>query len=243
MTDQGWTNILTLLLALGTFALVAVTGLSTRKLVMEGREARREERAEKRRALVRAAVAEGVENARAWMAVQPRRLTLGEKQRQVPKPVFRALTDLIDAMDLPTDVVAYLLWARGFSPDLRDRYASCIAGAEGADAVNDCRGIWDATLDLLQSVALLVRAHAAADPELAPAVSGFASGHWLVAQPGTPQMRVLEQTQRMAMDGAPAWPNGTAYAACSPASRDQEGERTGERQRQQLESPMTKSAT
>src|SRR5207244_2437863 len=106
-----------LLLALGTFALVAVTGWSTRRLVKEGRSTRNEEKVEKRRALIRAAVAEGVENSRAWMAIQPRRLTLGEAQRQVPHPQFSSLTSLIDNMDLPGDVVAYLIWARGFSPE------------------------------------------------------------------------------------------------------------------------------
>jgi hypothetical protein len=229
------TDLLTFLLVVATLGLVGVTAWSTRKLVTEGRDTRREERAERRRALIRAAVAEGVEYARAWFAVQPRRLTLGEKQRRVPLPGFKALAELIDNMDLPADVVAYLLWARGHTLDLRERYGSCIAGAEGAPAVNECRGIWDSTLDLVQSIALLVRAHAAADPELAPAVGGFAMGHWLVAQPGPPGGRELEHTQRMAMEGAPAWPSGIAYAGWSPASRDREGAETGERQRASLD--------
>ncbi len=32
--------------------------------------------------------------------------------------------DSFHVMDLLTDIVAYLLWARGFGPDLRDRYAA-----------------------------------------------------------------------------------------------------------------------
>ncbi len=169
------------------------------------------------------------------MAVQPRRLTLGEKQWLVPRPEFRSLTALIDSMDLPAEVVAYLLWARGYSPDLRDRYAACIAAnGEGAHAVDNCRGLWDAALDLLQSTALLLKAHAASEADLAPVVAGFAPGHWLVAQPGPPRMRELEHLQRMAMDGAPVWPTGDAYAGCSPEARDREGERTARRQHDQL---------
>lgn len=238
MSDSALLNVATLLLAGATFALVLVTGWSTRKLVHEGREGRREHRAERRRALVRAAVAEGVDNARAWWAVEPRRLTLGEKQRTVPAFEFGALGALVDNMDLPPDVVAYLLWARGYVADLRDRYASCLAGKEGAQPVNECRDLWASTLDLLQTIPVLIRAHAIGEPELAKSMVGFNFERWLVAQERPPQTRELEHAQRMATDGAPPWPTGDRYASSSPAARDAEGARTGDRSRNELASMM-----
>lgn len=243
MSDATLLNIATLTLAGATFALVLVTGWSTRKLVQEGRAGRREDRAERRRGLVRAAVAEGVDNARAWWAVEPRRLTLGEKQRTVPAFQFEALGALVDNMDLPPDVVAYLLWARGYAGDLRDRYASCVAGKEGAEPVNECRDLWASTLDLVQTIPVLIRAHGMGEPELAPAMFGFNFERWLVAQERPPQTRELEHVQRMAMDGAPPWPIGELYASSSPAARDAEGARTGDRSREQLASMIARSST
>lgn len=243
MSDAALLNTATLLLAGATLALVLVTGWSTRKLVHEGREGRREDRAERRRALVRAAVAEGVDNARAWWAVEPRRLTLGEKQRTIPAFQFEALGTLVDNMDLPPDVVAYLLWARGYVADLRDRYASCVAGKEGAQPVNECRDLWASTLDLAQTIPVLIRAHGLGEPELAPAMFGFSFERWLVAQERPPQTREHEHIQRMAMDGAPPWPTGERYALFSPAARDAEGARTGDRSRDQLASMMATSLT
>ena len=243
VSDATLLNIATLTLAGATFALVLVTGWSTRKLVHEGREGRREDRAEKRRTLVRAAVAEGVDNARAWWAVEPRRLTLGEKQRIVPEFQFKAFGALVDNLDLPPDVVAYLLCARGYVGDLRDRYASCVADKEGAQPVNECRDLWASTLDLLQTIPVLIRAHGMGEPELAPAMSGFNLERWLVAQERPPQTRELEHIQRMAMDGAPPWPIGEFYASSSPAARYAEGARTGDRSREQLATPLATSST
>ena len=225
----------TVVYVIATWKLVSTTRESTERLVDEGRAGRREERSERRRSFVRAAIAEAVENCRAWMAVQPRRLSLGEEQRHIPHPEFASLTALVENMDLPSEVVAYLIWARGYARDLRDRYAACVAeNAEGAQAVNECRGQWDTSLDLLQSVALLVRAHATTDPDLIPVTGGFASGHWLAAQPTPPRTRELEHVQRTAMDGAPNWPSGDAYAGWSPSARDQESSRNAQRQEEWL---------
>ncbi len=234
-------------IALATLAMAIATlwlGWQARRQVVEFREGRAEELAELRRNAMRAAIAEAVENCRRCLSYEPKTQTADSRQ-VVPQPLdFAALAGLLGSTDLPPDLVAYLIWARGHAQALATRYGRLVDETWGgvlnsSSAFNQIRGIWDQQLDVLQSVACLLRAHAGSDASLAPAATGFEFRQWLAAREGPPHARV--ETYQMVLRphyGAPEFPSSrSAYAACAPEARDLEGAEIGEATRAAIAKP------
>ena len=225
-------------IALATLALAVATfwlGWQARRQVAAFREGRAEDLAEHRRSATRAAIAEAVENCRRCLSYEPKTQTADSRQ-VVAKPLdFAALTGLLGSMDLPPDLVAYLIWARGHAQALATQYGRVVdetwAGVmNDAPAFSQIRAIWDQQLDILQSVACLLRAHAGSDATLEPASTGFEFRQWLAAREGPPNARL--QTYQMILRphyGAPGFPSSRpAYAVCAPEAKDVEGAAAGE---------------
>lgn len=224
-------------IALATLALAVATfwlGWQARRQVAAFREGRAEDLAEQRRSAMRAAIAEAVENCRRCLSHEPKTQTADERQI-IAKPLdFAALTGLLGSMDLPSDLVAYLIWARGHAQELATDYGRLVDETWGgvtnnAPAFNQIRGIWEQQLDILQSVACLLRAHTGGEAILEPASTGFEFRQWLAAREGPPNAR--GQTYDMILRpryGAPAFPSSKpAYAVCTPGAKDEEGAAAG----------------
>ena len=124
--------------AVATFALAVVTvwlGWQAKTQVEETRMARVEDLAEQRRTTLRGAIAEAIENCRRWLSHEPR--TTSDPRLIVPKPLnFAALTALLASLDLPSDLVAYFVWARGHAQNLAARYGD-LAGTAPPKTPNE----------------------------------------------------------------------------------------------------------
>jgi hypothetical protein len=222
-------------LVLLTSGLVLATGglvYFTRQLVLEERRSRAEVVAEHRRAVVRAALAEATENCRQWRSREPNR----HSQLHQPEPTFERLDALLGELSIPGGVLAYLLWARGFAYTLWERYHNSLivpAGGEPPQRPSrETRELWEAAVDVFQSIALLLRSHAVGTEELREAGQFFVVP-WLEPVPGAP-WRELAHQQRHAQEGAPDWPHSSIYAEGSPSARDQRAAELGERQKTAL---------
>jgi hypothetical protein len=202
-----------------TAALVLVTGW----LVWEQRASRREESAVRRRAALRAALVEAVENARRAVAQRPDWQQPEGITGKTPK--FDALTALLGSVDLPPALVAYLVWARWYSGILSVRYDDCVVAHSDLSTVNFCRPMWEAHVERLQVIACLLREHATKHRELAPVAKSFDTVAWLTpsvwpAQEAGNRPRYLAYENLRATMDAPAWPDG--YDGCSPDARDRD---------------------
>jgi hypothetical protein len=234
-------------IALSTLALAVATfwlGWQARRQVVAFREGRVADLAEQRRSAMRAAIAEAVENCRRCLSHEPRTETADSRQVIGIPPDFAALTALLGSMDLPPDLVAYLIWARGHAQALSGRYGRLVDETWGgvrnsATAFNQLRGVWNEQLDILQSIACLLRAHAGGDPTLEPSSTGFEFRQWLTAREGPPNARL--QTYAMILRphyGAPEFPSSKSeYAVCAPEARDAEGASVGEATRAAMARP------
>ncbi|MHB8460265.1 MAG: hypothetical protein ACYDAK_08550 [Candidatus Limnocylindrales bacterium] len=221
--------------AIATFALAVVTvwlGWQAKTQVEETRIARAQDLAERRRAAIRGAIAEAVENCRRWLSHEPR--TTSDPRRIVPTALdSAALTALLGSLDLPSDLVAYFVWARGHAQNLAARYANLAGTVSEKVTINDpdfsqLQGTWQQQLDILQSIACLLRAHATTDPALAVAATGYQFRYWLTAREAPPNARAQEYPMLRAHSGAPEFPSSSpAYASCSPEARDTEGAAIG----------------
>lgn len=197
---------LTLLLAVGTFALAAATVWSTRE------QGWREERS-----AIRGALLEQFANARRWVHSQPGlRTKLAGRLVGEPTPTM-AVEQLMVRVDLPQDLTAYLVWLVDRVARDQREYGRAFPQSESNSTARD---LWRAQVDNLQSLVQLISLHAAARSHLALSAESFTSAKWLIPDEGPPDWRDGARAQQEAMEGRPPFPSGHEYAPAHPRARD-----------------------
>jgi hypothetical protein len=183
-------------------------------LARESRKDRIEQRNERERRLLRAALLEQIDNCRQWTQGHPGDLQVAQMR---PDPSVARLTELLEGLSLPPDLAVFLTWARG---DLAAHYrahksavASSLHGANVGIAAPRF-----SMVDLLQEVTCLIRAHARSMGHRVVA-DGLASTQWEV--PEGPNDRPRNYELQVKAGHRPPWPSGDAYGVCSPAQRDE----------------------
>ena len=230
--------IATAALVLFTWRLVAATrelSNATDRMTEEETKTRVEARTRRDQDMLRAALIEAAENCRQWLAHEP--ATNREVALMRSRPLrFVSLSWLLASLDLPSDVATYLLWLKHHLSDNQQRYDAQIeaAGEDRQQASLAARGLWEVELDLLQTSACILRAHALANPTLAAVADTVTAPAWLASRPAPENQRVYEQVSQQAYFGAPAFPQGDAYLACTAASRDRAGQTMLAAQREYL---------
>jgi len=238
-------DVLSGLVALGTFALA----LGTVWLILDGREARRDENLERDAAYFRAALIEQVELCRHWYVGNPR--IKGENAALLLfgwSPRFEALTKLLSTTSVPGPLSAYLVWLMARVQDHNNAMVQPLlneARKIGASAIVPKLGAfteqWQIQLDYLQLIVWLLDAEAARRGlgDVAAAFNPRANWlPWLIGEPrpkrDNDQINVVNQRYW----NAPPWPTDQAYQWCSPAARDELSLRQRERVRLEISQTM-----
>ena len=217
--------------ALMTGALAAATFW----LAWEARKARREARRDDERRILRAALAEQLDNCRAWAASDPARGEPAFRNLQGATPRLVSVAAVIDHLDLPPDVVAYLIWLTSTIGDhwgrieqQVDLLARLHGGSVDQERASRLTDDWRAMLERLQVLAALTAAEARRR-----GLDDVARPHDVVPWTVVP-MRPERSRELTAIDeqgrGAPRFPSDPAFANVRPEARDLAGAATGARQ-------------
>lgn len=224
-----------LLVALGTGALAVATFW----LALESHKARAEAKTEAVRGILRAALAEQLDNCRAWFTRDPSRgdASLGALRRAEPN--LKSTVVLLESVDLPADLVAYLVWHLGRIREDWDQFANRLdkimphRSQSGAGVDNDSRDTWTLLVDRLQVLAALL-AGEARRRGLAEVAAPYDAAPWVTVLERPDRERELRWVTDRAIRGGPAWPADPAFAVAEPSARDRAGAATGARQRDDL---------
>lgn len=230
-------------------AVALMTGalaIATFWLAWEARTARREAREEDQRRILRAALAEQLDNCRAWASRDPARGEPAVRGLQGAEPRLAAIAGLLDRLDLQPDLVAYLIWLTSAVGDHWGRIESAIGGlpetwgsnppALSVDAPTFAQlgDDWRVMVERLQVLAAVTAAEARRR-----GLNDVARTHdavlWTIVPERPERWREL-MTLGGAAFGQPPFPADPAFASASPTSRDRAGAATGERQRAALAS-------
>jgi hypothetical protein len=222
--DFGW-------VAIATFAL----GAATVWLGWQTRQARTEARDADEKRVLRAALAEQLDNCRKWVSHDPARGEPSYDWLRGAIPRLDALGAMIQQLALPADLVPYLVWVIGTIDELWaqiDRTLNWPVGPDGMLVVNEkaLPNEWRVMVERLQVAAALVAGEArrrgfddvAAPHDLSP---------WVVPLEWEAGGREMTSMNDAAMRGASPFPSNPAYASAAPGARDNAGARTGQRQR------------
>jgi hypothetical protein len=218
----------TLALVVFTWRLVAATqalSRATDRMAQEERESRTEARTRRDQDLLRAALIEAAENCRQWLSHEP--TTNRDVGLMRSRPLrFGAVARVLRSLDLPPDVTTYLLWLQHHLGEQQQRYDAQIeaSGDDRYKASIAARGLWEVQLDLLQTLACILRAHARSMPALAAVADTVTAPAWLASRPAPENQRVFEQISQQTYFGAPPFPNGEPCQACTPEARDRAGQ-------------------
>jgi len=215
-----------------------MTGLlaaATFWLAWEARKARREASREDERRILRAALSEQLDNCRAWTSRDPARGEPAIRNLRGAEPRLAAVTVLLDRLDLPPDLVAYLIWLTSTIGDhwgriekLLDELAR-IWGA-GRDGARESRLMddWRVMVEHLQVLAALTVAEARRR-DLVEVAKPNDVVPWTVVSQRPERWREL-----LALDGFgrgdPPFPTDPAFVSVAPSARDRAGASTGARQ-------------
>jgi hypothetical protein len=227
-------------LALGTGALAIVTFW----LGWQTRSARLEARKDAERAILRSALAEALANCRAWHGRDPARGEPAWRSLLDAEPRLFAVSGVIDQLDLPADVVGYLIWLTstieeqwGRTRFLVDRLllsidpyrAAALGHAVGDSAAqSQLTDDWRAMLERLQVLAAVLAAEARRRG-LADVAAPHDAVPWTVVPQRPPQWRELIAIGGLGR-GDPPFPSDVAFRPASALERDKAGNITGARQ-------------
>jgi hypothetical protein len=221
--DFGW-------VAIATFAL----GLATVWLALETRQARLETRNADDRRILRTALTEHLNNLRMWVAHDPARGEPSIEWLRGATPRLDALQSMTHQLDLPADLVPYLVWLMGTIDELWtqiDLTLNWPVGPNGTLTVNWERlpNEWRVMVERLQVAAALIAGEArrrgfddiAAPYDLSP---------WVIPLTWEEHGREMMSANDSALRGAPPFPADAAFAGSAPGARDQAGVQTGAHQ-------------
>lgn len=224
----------------GTMALA----LATFWLAFEARKARTEAERREHVRLLRAALAEQLDNLRAWVTSDPAQGEPAFRGIQGAEPRLAALGALIDRLDMPSELTAYLIWLLSSIGDQFGRIDKALEdlptrwGSNPPALVFDddtgpyLADQWPVMVELLQVAAALVAAEARRRK-----IVDVAELHKVVQWTIVPE-RQERWRELMAISGIPRgeppFPSNPAYAEVQPEARDRAGLATGARQRKSL---------
>jgi hypothetical protein len=228
--DFGWVAIASIVVAIATLAL----GGATVWLGWQTRQARVEAHSTDERRILRAALAEQLNNCRMWVTHDPARGQPSFEWLRGAAPRLHSLQAMIQELELQADLVPYLVWLIGTLDELWtqiDRTLNWPVGPDGILTVNEERlpDEWRVMVERLQVAAALVAGEArrrgfddlAAPHELSP---------WVIPRAWEERGRELMSTNDIPFRGAPPFPADPAFARAAPAARDEAGAETAERQ-------------
>jgi hypothetical protein len=225
-------------------AVALMTGalaVATFWLAWEARKARREARRDEERRILRAALAEQLDNLRAWTSRDPMRGEPAVRGLQGAEPRLASIASLLDRLELQPDLVAYLIWLTSAVGDhwgrielsLSSAWGGTEAWTGGPSPLNDTLASqltddWRAMVERLQVLAALAAAEArrrgvddvAAPHDVAP---------WSIVPQRPPRWRELMAIAGI-QRGEPPFPSDPAFVGVRPAARDRAGDETGARQ-------------
>ena len=232
-------------------AVALMTGalaIATFWLAWEARTARQGARADDERRILRTALAEQLDNCRAWTSRDPTRGEPAVRALQGAEPRLAAIAGLVDRLDLQPDLVAYLIWLTSVVADLWSRIESAIGRLPeswasnpptltlDASTLEELGSDWRLMVERLQVAAALTAAEARRR-----GLDDVASTHdvvpWTVVPERPDRWREL-MALNAPLSGEPRFPADPAFAAATPAARDRAGAATGARQQAALSLPL-----
>lgn len=213
-------------------------------LAWEARKARREARRDDERRILRAALAEQLDNLRAWTSRDPARGAPAIRGLQGAEPRLAAVAALLDRLDLQPDLVAYLIWLTSAVGDHWGRIEGAIGALPAAWGSNpptmsiDAAATaqlgddWRAMVERLQVLAALAAAEAQRRG-LDDIAGPHAAAPWTIVPERPPRWRELMAIAGIPR-GEPPFPSDPAFAGVRPEARDRAGAATGARQQADL---------
>ena len=216
-------------------AVALMTGglaIATFWLAWEGRAARRQAREEESRHVLRAALAEQLDNCRAWASGDPARGQSSIKRLRDAEPRAMAVAAMINRLDLPPDLLGYLIWLTSAIGEGWGRIDTLLerVWSDGIDSIRETqlRDEWRVMVERLQVLAALTAGEARRR-----GLGDIAETHDAV-----PWTIVSERPERwresMTLDdnalGRPSFPVDPSFESASPTARDRAGAVAGERQ-------------
>jgi len=215
-------------LAVATVVLALFTGW----LALEARWSRKQDKHEKQRLAFRAALFEQLDNCRLWLSHPPDRGVAMLEYMQGRAPKFEAVEALLGAVDLPSDLAAYVVWLVAETRDVHGQFDKRLTPPIIADDLlrpDKFRDEWWVLVDRIQVLASLLQV-AAEKRGLRGVLPP--NSRWLRPLPGPAEGRTLTEANDLAMRGAPPWPAG--FEKAKPAKRDHEGAALAAQQHAQL---------
>ncbi len=178
----------------------------------------------------RAALFELTEACRFWMSRDPARGAPSAARLRGWATPFERTRQLVSAVDLPAELVAYLAWIVGEIEEENGRFQTILDQATAnTDATPTAqleaarwRDDWWVMIDRLQTLACLVRAEAERCG-LTAVAAAYRDVPYLTPLAGAPDERVLLEANDVALRAAPRFPPDPAYTGCAAPARDRAG--------------------
>jgi hypothetical protein len=209
--------------AIGTLGLAGATVA----LAWQQRRARIDAREVRIRTALRAALAEQLENMRRLQGRDPSRGRPALLALRATQVRFDRLLRLLDRVDLPGELAAYLIWlagdTRGRSAVFRELLDKVTPPADGSADVHagntTVREDWEMLLERIQVAGCLVagemdRRGFATDAVTIDRVA------WSLPKVWPPTFRRNTRISETTYFGAPPFPSGPAYSRCDVPARD-----------------------
>jgi hypothetical protein len=192
---------------------------------------------------VRAALVEQLDNCRAWSSADPARGEPSVRNLHGAEPRLAAIGTMVDHVDLPPDLAAYLIWLTSTVGDQWGRIEVLLeqladSWTRGPDPAREGQLMddWRAMVERLQVTAALPAAAARRRGR-----ADVAKLHDIVAWTVVPRRpdrwrELLAISDRMR--GIPPFPADPAFVSVTPEARDLVGAATGARQERELSDAM-----
>jgi hypothetical protein len=226
--------------ALLVAALTGALAVATFWLAWETRTARIQGERKARRRLLRAALAEQLDNCRALNWREPARGKPAWVGLAKTTPRTDAVASLIGSLDIPADLFAYLVWLQAAIDDAWSRVTAALHAildrpghAPTTGEINELEAAWQVALERVQVLAGLVSAEARREGFDDVGVAHDAAP-WTIVPQRPPTWRLNMAIADGPYFGAPPFPADPSFASVSPAVRDRAGDATGTRQQSWL---------
>lgn len=178
----------------------------------------------------RAALFELTEACRFWVSRDPARGAPSAARLRGWAAPFERTRQLVHAVDLPAELIAYLAWIVGEIEEENGRFQALLGRTAGDEETppqtelgsTRWRDDWWVVIDRLQTLACLVCAEAERRG-LAAVAAAYRDNPYLTPLTGAPDERVLLAANDVALRAAPRFPPDPAYTGCAAPARDRAG--------------------